>query len=111
MGEAQVFCDRLFRHSAMPAIRNPAPPSNFRVPRQGKGTKFSDLVWKPRLVMEVKSRGEDLRPHYHQLFDYWIDLVPHRPRYGLLCNFDEFWIYDCPAPTTLPRGSLIVAEH
>ncbi len=26
-------------------------------------------------------------------FDYWLNLVPHRPPYVVLCNFDEFWIY------------------
>jgi len=42
----------------------------------------------------MKKRGENLRLHYTQAFDYWIHSVPHRPRYVVLCNFDEFWIYD-----------------
>ena len=31
---------------------------------------------------------------YLQVFEYWIDLVPDRPAYVVLCNFDEFWVYD-----------------
>jgi type II restriction/modification system DNA methylase subunit YeeA len=42
----------------------------------------------------MKKRGEKLERHYRQAFDYWLYLVPNRPKYVLLCNFDEFWIYD-----------------
>jgi len=47
-----------------------------------------------RFLLEMKKRGEHLAKHYQQAFDYWIKSVPHRPRYVVLCNFDEFWIYD-----------------
>ena len=60
----------------------------------GKGTAFADLVWKPVVLIEMKKRGEDLTRHYRQAFDYWTRLVPGRPRYVMLCNFDEFWVYD-----------------
>ncbi|KAM3115759.1 DNA methyltransferase [Phormidesmis sp. 146-33] len=42
----------------------------------------------------MKKQGEDLNKHYSQAFEYWTRLVPDRPRYVLLCNFDEFWIFD-----------------
>jgi len=42
----------------------------------------------------MKKRGENLYLHYRQAFDYWVNAVPNRPRYVMLCNFDEFWIYD-----------------
>jgi hypothetical protein len=42
----------------------------------------------------MKSAGEKLHLHYQQAFDYWIAAVPDRPRYVVLCNFQEFWIYD-----------------
>lgn len=42
----------------------------------------------------MKKRGEDLSKHYSQAFDYWTRLVPNRPKYVILCNFDEFWIFD-----------------
>ena len=59
-----------------------------------KGTSFADLVWKPVVLIEMKKRGEDLTRHYRQAFDYWTRLVPGRPRYVILCNFDEFWVFD-----------------
>ena len=58
------------------------------------GTAFADLVWKPIVLIEMKKRGVDLSRHYRQAFDYWTRLVPGRPRYVVLCNFDEFWVYD-----------------
>ena len=42
----------------------------------------------------MKAKGEDLAKHYRQAFNYWTRLVPNRPRYVMLCNFDEFWLYD-----------------
>ena len=32
----------------------------------------------------------DLQKDYREAFDYWTRLVPNRPRYAVLCNFDEF---------------------
>jgi len=58
----------------------------------------------------MKSRGQDLRRHYHQLFDYWIDLVPHRPRYAILCNFDEFWIYDFDQQMEEPMDRILIQD-
>ena len=42
----------------------------------------------------MKSCGEKLEKHCDQTFDNWTHIVPHRPPYVILCNFDEFWIYD-----------------
>jgi tetratricopeptide (TPR) repeat protein len=41
----------------------------------------------------MKSRGENLEEHIQQAREYWDELKP-QPRYVVLCNFDEFWIYD-----------------
>ena len=46
------------------------------------------------LLIEMKKRGERLAKHYRQAFDYWIRLAPNRPKYVVLCNFDEFGVYD-----------------
>jgi type II restriction/modification system DNA methylase subunit YeeA len=62
--------------------------------RDEGGTAFADLVYKPIVLIEMKKRGTDLRRHYRQAFDYWVQLAPNRPKYVILCNFDEFWIYD-----------------
>jgi hypothetical protein len=94
-GESQLFLDRLFQAFGHEGVREAGATLETRV-RQGKprATTFADLVWKPRVLVEMKRRGEQLQKHYQQAFDYWVHLVPNRPRYVVLCNFDEFWIYD-----------------
>jgi hypothetical protein len=94
-GEAQVFCDRLFQAFGHSGYREAGATLEARVPKKGsKGKKFIDLIWKPRLLMEMKSASENLTLAYQQAFDYWIASVPNRPRYVVLCNFKEFWVYD-----------------
>ncbi|MBI1348640.1 class I SAM-dependent DNA methyltransferase [bacterium] len=92
-GEAQIFCDRLFQAFGYAGIMEAGGTLEFRI-HKAKGTRFADLLWKPRLLLEMKKRGEKLERHYRQAFEYWLDLVPDRPQYVILCNFDEFWIYD-----------------
>ena len=93
-GEAQVFCDRLFQAFGHPGYKEAGAELEYRVKAKGKTTKFADLLWRPRLLLEMKKRGEKLEKHYQQAFEYWLELVPQRPKYVVLCNFDEFWVYD-----------------
>ncbi|WP_254172769.1 type IIL restriction-modification enzyme MmeI [Planktothrix pseudagardhii] len=93
-GEAQVFCDRLFQAFGHQGYKEAGAELEYRVKAKGKTTKFADLLWLPRLLLEMKKRGEKLEKHYQQAFEYWLELVPQRPQYVVLCNFDEFWIYD-----------------
>lgn len=94
-GEAQVFCDRLFQAFGHKGYKEAGAELEFRVKKaSGKGTNFADLVWKPRVLIEMKKGSEKLHLHYQQAFDYWLNAVPNRPRYVVLCNFKEFWIYD-----------------
>lgn len=94
-GEAQVFCDRLFRAFGHDGYKEAGAELEFRIKKaSSKGTSFADLIWKPRLLLEMKRGGEKLYTHYKQAFDYWINAVPNRPRYVVLCNFGEFWVYD-----------------
>src|SRR5690606_38195411 len=69
---------------------------------EGGGTAFADYVWKPIVLIEMKRRGADLSRHYRQAFDYWTRLVPGRPRYAILCNFDEFWVFDFETQLDVP---------
>ena len=92
-GEAQVFCDRLFQAFGHRGYHEAGAKLEYRLKSQGKHTKFPDLVWRPRLLLEMKSRGEKLDEHIQQAREYWDELKP-QPRYVVLCNFDEFWIYD-----------------
>lgn len=111
-GEAQVFCDRLFRAFGHGGYKEAGATLEHRVRKNGArgGTGFADLVWKPRVLIEMKKRGEKLQLHFRQAFDYWVHLVPNRPRYVVLCNFDEFWVYDFDKQIDQPVDVVAVQE-
>ena len=95
-GEAQIFLERFFQAFGHQGIKEAGAECEFVVAKGSKKGKtgFADLVWKPRILIEMKKQGEDLSKHYRQAFNYWTRIVPNRPRYVMLCNFDQFWIYD-----------------
>jgi hypothetical protein len=95
-GEAQIFLDHLFvALGYAEGLKGAGADCEFRIKNKEKrSTSFADLVWKPRVLIEMKKRGENLSKHYQQAFSYWQKLVPNRPQFVILCNFDEFWIYD-----------------
>ncbi|MEZ5687395.1 MAG: type IIL restriction-modification enzyme MmeI [Caenibius sp.] len=110
-GEAQVFCDRLFQAFGHAGYKEAGATLEERIKKQsGKGTSFADLVWKPRVLIEMKKGGEKLHLHYQQAFDYWLNAVPNRPRYVVLCNFDEFWIYDFDRQLNDPVDVVTISE-
>ncbi|WP_026789209.1 DNA methyltransferase [Planktothrix rubescens] len=94
--EAQTFLDRFFKAFGYEGALEAGAKYEEAIKKgsqKGK-TGFADLIWKPKVLIEMKQRGEDLNKHYAQAFAYWQRLVPNRPRYVILCNFDEFWIFD-----------------
>lgn len=95
-GEAQTFLDHFFTALGYEdGYKGAGADCEYRIKNEKKKTtSFADLVWKPRVLIEMKKRGEDLSIHLQQAFSYWSQLVPNRPNYVILCNFDEFWIYD-----------------
>ncbi len=109
--EAQSFLDQFFRMLGHSSAIGAGATFEFRIAKKpgsaqlelikGEsaakakgGKKYGDLVWPERVLIEMKSRGENLEKHYDQLFEYWTHIVPRKPAYAILCNFDEFWIYD-----------------
>ncbi len=110
--EAQSFLGHFFRALGHDGVIEAGATFEFRVakkpgsaqlelivggngaPKPKGGKKFADLLWPDRVLIEMKSRGANLEKHYDQAFDYWTHIVPKRPPYVILCNFDEFWIYD-----------------
>src|SRR4051794_12170808 len=87
-GEAQVFCDRLFIVFGHKGYKEAGAELEFRIKSKNKkGTSFADLIWKPRLLLEMKKVREKPALHYKQAFDYWIHAVPNRPQYVVICNF------------------------
>lgn len=93
-GESQVFLDRFFQALGWGGVFEAGAALEYRLGNDNGGTSFADLLWKPRVIIEMKKAGADLSKHYRQAFNYWTHAVPNRPRYVVLCNFDEFWIYD-----------------
>ncbi|MFF7292031.1 DNA methyltransferase [Microbacterium sp. NPDC008134] len=93
-GQSQVFLDRLFQALGWPGVFEAGATLEYRVTKTTGGTSFADLLWKPRVLIEMKRSGTKLARHLSQAFDYWVRAVPDRPRYVILCNFDELWIYD-----------------
>ena len=96
-GEGQIFLEHLFQAFGHAGIRQAGAVLEARMRRRTgsqKRTSFADLVWKPRVLIEMKEAGEPLGRHYDQALEYWFRAVPDRPRYVVLCNFDTFWIYD-----------------
>jgi len=109
--EAQLFLDHFFRALGHGGVQEAGATLEFRIAKKpgspqlelikGEsaakakgGKKFADLLWPDRVLIEMKSRGENLEKHYDQTFNYWTHIVPKRPPYVILCNFDQFWIYD-----------------
>src|SRR4051794_23071125 len=110
-GEAQVFLDRFFRALGHEGAREAGATLEMRVSRRdNRGTAFADLVWKPRVLVEMKKAGRELQRDYRQAMEYWIDLVPDRPRYVVLCNFDEFWIYDLNNQLDEPVDRVLLSD-
>jgi hypothetical protein len=117
--ESQIFLDRFFQAFQHKGAIEAGAVYEQRVKKgSAKGkTGFADLVWKrPQskgnggVLIEMKKRGEDLNKHYSQAFQYWTYLVPDRPRYVLLCNFDEFWIYDFNLQVDTPVDIVPIPE-
>ncbi|WP_149195607.1 DNA methyltransferase [Luteimonas suaedae] len=109
-GEAQIFLDQLFRAFGHTGVKEAGATFEDRVKKEHKGTAFADLVWKPVVLIEMKKRGTDLSKHYRQAFDYWTRLVPGRPRYVVLCNFDQFWVYDFETQMDSPVDVVALAD-
>jgi len=111
-GEAQIFLDHFFTALGFSkGLKDAGANCEFRIKDDKKNsTKFADLVWKPIVLIEMKKRNSDLSIHYQQAFDYWTKLVPNRPQYLILCNFDEFWIYDLNVQVYEPLEKVKIEE-
>lgn len=109
--EAQLFLIQLLDAFGHDGKKLPDGSTfEYRVRFPGDRTKFADFVWPGRVLIEMKSRAEKLSKHYQQTFDYWLNLVPHRPPYVVLCNFDEFWIYDFNTQLNEPMDRVAVKD-
>ena len=106
-GQAQIFLDRLFQAFGYEGALQAGATFEQRIEKAGKSGKmgFADLLWKNHVLIEMKKRGSDLqdREYRTQAERYYIRIKKSdRPRYVILCNFDEFHIYDVSSQFHLP---------
>lgn len=112
-GQSQIFLDRLMQAFGHAGSLDVGGAPEFRIRKaseDGGGTSFADYVWKPVVLIEMKKRGVNLAKNYRQAFDYWTRLVPGRPRYVVLCNFDEFQVYDFDTQMDSPVGRVALVD-
>ncbi len=110
-GEAQVFLDRFFQCFGYGGVLEAKGTFEFAQKSSSKGgnTGFLDCLFPGVAIIEMKQRGSSLNEHYNQLLTYWTYCVP-KPAVGILCNFDEFWIYDFNIQVDTPVQVLTLDE-
>ncbi len=91
--EAQLFLDHLFIAFGHKGVKQASAELEYPIQVDTK-TKFCDLLWPMRVLIEMKTRGEPLEKHFSQAKTYWDNAYNKRTQYVILCNFDEFWIYN-----------------
>ena len=85
-GEAQVFCDRLFRAFGHRGYKEAGATLEFRIKKRStKGTSFADLMWKPRLLLEMKRRPpKPFSPKSTACMHLLNVLMHQHQRYGII---------------------------
>ncbi|MGG6267539.1 DNA methyltransferase [Leptolyngbya sp. AN10] len=109
--DSQSFLNAFFRAFGHNGAKEAGAEFERKIDKSSaKGNKGSaDLVWKDRVLIEMKSRGKDLQKYYNQMERYWMRLTP-KPKYCILCNFDEFWIYDFNHQVDTPVDKIHIDE-
>ncbi|KKL10280.1 hypothetical protein LCGC14_2557430, partial [marine sediment metagenome] len=93
-GEAQLFLERLFQSFGNEGILEAGASLEAQV-KIDITTKFCDLLWPEKVLIEMKSSKEkNLAVHFTQAKNYWNELYDDQTDYVILCNFDEFWVYN-----------------
>lgn len=65
------------------------------VKKHGGNDGYVDLFWPGILLVEMKSRGKDLKRAYNQAIDYFSGIKERDiPRYVLVCDFQRFQLHD-----------------
>ena len=108
-GEGQIFFEHLLQAFGNPGIKEVGAVCEEFIKKKKGERRFADFIWEPRVIIELKKRGESLQKYYDQAFDYWIHRIP-RLKYMVLCNFDEFWIYDLNKQLYDPVHKLNIKE-
>lgn len=105
--EAQTFLNHFFQVFGYEDVVSAGGVFESRIKFADASTKFADCLFAPAghsgVLIEMKSAKErNLEKHFEQVKNYWCEMNPNvvigpgaqKPRYIILCNFDEFIIYD-----------------
>ncbi len=93
-GEAQTFLNRLFQVFGYADCHDAGARFEKRI-KTGKTTKFEDLLFPGRVIIEMKSKGKDLEDHILQAREYWDrSYKEEKTPFVVLCNFDRFLIFN-----------------
>jgi SAM-dependent methyltransferase len=109
--EAQTFVQKLLTAWGWEDASEAGVSFEHKIPKGGAGggVGFADALIPGKVLIEMKQRGEVLGQHFPQLQRYWFNLAP-KPIYAVLCNFDEFWVYDFNIQTDTPVEQLQTAQ-
>lgn len=96
-GQSQNFWTQIFNAYGVSG-QTQLKAFEHRLKKQ-KGQNYIDAFIPKQVIIEQKSRGIDLNKAYTQVSDYYDGLnANEKPRYIILCNFDEIWLYDVINP-------------
>ncbi|NES81259.1 MAG: class I SAM-dependent DNA methyltransferase [Moorea sp. SIO2B7] len=98
--EAQTFINEFFKAFGYENAIEAKAIFELPIPKASSKDNigYADLWWERTgfgaVLIEMKSRSEKkLYKYYSQAWKY-AQQLPEFPKYVILCNFDEFWIYD-----------------
>ena len=78
--------------------------------KKDKTQKYVDAFIPKLVIVEQKSKGIDLNKAYSQASEYYDRLKTDKPRYIVLCNFDELWIYDLANPLDVKEYKCLLTD-
>lgn len=91
--DAKPFLDGFFE--VLGLHRRKVSTFEYQVKKLDGGKGYIDLLWKGKLLVEMKSRGRNLSDAYAQAKAYMQTLPEHElPRLVLVSDFDHFHLYD-----------------
>ncbi len=114
--DAQIFLERFFKAFGYEGLKEAKADLELPIPKSSLrgNTGFADLWWeRPQnigsIIIEMKSKGVNLTQHYSQAWEYANHINPS-PKYVILCNFDEFWIYDFQSQINTPVDKIRLVD-
>ena len=78
--------------------------------KKDKTQKYVDAFIPKLVIIEQKSKGIDLNKAYSQASEYYDRLKTDKPRYIVLCNFDELWLYDIANPLDVKEYKCLLTD-